>query len=75
MRRASRILEEACPRGRDHSPKWVAAPAPPLAVHGTDGAVLQGAMVLVGGAPWHGAYSVLGWTDALQLMKPEAIRR
>src|SRR5947207_11266044 len=46
---------------RASTPRWVAAPAPPLAAHGTDGAVLQGAMVLVGGAAWHGAYSILGW--------------
>jgi hypothetical protein len=60
---------------RASTPRWVAAPAPPLAVHGTDGAVLRGAMVLAGGATWHGAYSVMGWSDALQLMKPGGIRR
>ena len=47
---------------------WKPAPRPPLTVHGTSGAVLQGTMVIAGGATRHGALSLLGWSDALQLM-------
>ena len=54
---------------------WRPAPPPPLPVHGTNGAVLQGAFVIPAGASRHGALSVAGWSNVLQLMKPaEAVR-
>lgn len=53
---------------RAEAPRWRAAPPPPLAVHGADGAVLEGQMVIAGGAARHGLLSVLGWTDKLQVL-------
>lgn len=47
-------------------PVWRPAPEPPLAVHGADGAVFQGTVVIAGGASRHGALSVTAWTDAFQ---------
>lgn len=55
---------------RAQIPRWEAAPAPPLPVHGTNGAVLQGTIAIAGGASRHGALSVAGWSSALQLIKP-----
>lgn len=49
---------------------WQQAPKPPLAVHGADGAVFDGRMVLVGGASRHGLSSVIAWTPAFQIMDP-----
>jgi hypothetical protein len=43
-------------------------------VHGTSGAVLQGTMAIAGGATRHGALTLLGWSNALQLMDPTVIR-
>jgi N-acetylneuraminic acid mutarotase len=51
-------------------PRWEPAPFPPLAVHGTDGVVLQGTIAIAGGASRHGALSAAGWTRALQLFNP-----
>ena len=61
------------PRGAQQ--RWKPAPPPPLAVHGTDGAVLQGALVIAGGSSRHGALSLAGWSKELQLLKPGAVRR
>jgi hypothetical protein len=47
-------------------PSWRPAPPPPLAVHGADGAVFQGRLVIVGGASRHGMLSVTAWTDRFQ---------
>ena len=47
--------------------RWEAVPAPPLAVHGSNAAVLQGMIAIAGGASRHGPYSVAGWTSLLQL--------
>jgi hypothetical protein len=47
-------------------PAWRPAPPPPLAVHGADGAVFQGRLVIVGGASRHGMLSVTAWTDVFQ---------
>jgi hypothetical protein len=55
--------------------RWQPAPPPPLTVHGTSGAVLQGGMVIAGGSTRHGALTLLGWSDALQLMHGGAVRR
>jgi Kelch motif len=52
---------------RTQAPRWEPAPSPPLAVHGTDGALLDGMIAIAGGATRHGAFSVAGWTSALQL--------
>ena len=60
---------------RSQSGRWEPAPAPPLVVHGTSGAVLQGNLAVAGGATWHGALSIVGWTDALQILTPPAIAR
>lgn len=46
--------------------RWRAAPPPPLAVHGADGAVFQGRLLIAGGASRHGTLSVTAWTDAVQ---------
>lgn len=51
---------------RAPSPEWQSLAFPPLAVHGADGAVLRGAMVIAGGAGRHGALSVTAWTTAVQ---------
>ena len=53
---------------------WEAAPAPLLAVHGTDGAILQGTLVLAGGASRHGALSLTAWSSTLQLLNLSARR-
>lgn len=50
--------------------RWESAPRPPLAVHGADGAVFEGRMVIVGGASRHGLASLTAWTPALQIMLP-----
>jgi N-acetylneuraminic acid mutarotase len=52
---------------RISTPRWEPVPKPPLAVHGTDGTVLDGMIAIAGGASRHGAFSVAGWTSALQL--------
>jgi N-acetylneuraminic acid mutarotase len=54
---------------RDPKPRWEPVPAPPLAVHGTDGAVVDGVIAIAGGATRHGAFSVAGWTSALQFFQ------
>jgi hypothetical protein len=42
---------------------------PPLAVHGTVGAVVRDTIAIAGGASRHGAYSVASWTNLLQLIR------
>lgn len=58
------VLDPAGSPGR-----WRAAPPPPLAIHGADGAVFQGTLVIVGGASRHGLLSVTAWTDAFQTLQ------
>ena len=60
---------------RGASPRWEPAPAPPLAVHGADGAVLHDSMVIAGGSTRHGALSATGWSKELLLMRPGVLRR
>ena len=60
---------------RSATQRWEPAPAPPLAVHGADGAVLHDAMVIAGGSTRHGALTLAGWSKELQLMQPVAVRR
>ncbi len=50
---------------------WQLAESPPLTVHGADGAVFQGRLVIAGGASRHGARSVTAWTPLLQMMTAE----
>lgn len=50
------------------APRWQAGPAPPLHVHGADGAVWHGGMVIAGGAARHGLLSIFAWTPSLQLL-------
>jgi Kelch motif protein len=55
--------------------RWEPGTRPPLAVHGTSGAVLQGAMAIAGGSTRHGYLTLTGWSKELQLMRPGAVRR
>lgn len=48
--------------------RWELVPPPPLAVHGADGTVFEGRMVVVGGAGRHGALSPSAWARAFQLL-------
>jgi hypothetical protein len=57
---------------REATPAWRPAPDPPLAVHGADGAVMEGRMMIVGGAGRHGALSIFSWTPAFQVLDEEA---
>lgn len=50
-------------------------PSPPLAVHGSEGAVIDGRFAIVGGAARRGLMSVLGWSDTLQMTTPGLIER
>jgi N-acetylneuraminic acid mutarotase len=59
---------------RSEPPRWEPVPMPPLPVHGTNAAVLQGSIVIAGGATRHGALSAAGWTDAVQLFRPPGHR-
>ncbi len=59
----------------EDTPVWRAAPPPPLAVHGSEGAAFQGTLVIAGGAGRHGALSVTSWTDALQVLDPAALQQ
>lgn len=53
---------------RAEKPRWEPAPPPPLAVHGADGTVFEGRMVIVGGASRHGALSPSAWTRTFQVL-------
>lgn len=55
---------------RAASPRWERAPPPPLPVHGADGVVFRGSMVIAGGASRHGLLSVTAWTDLVQRLTP-----
>ncbi len=48
---------------------WRALPLPPFAVHGAQGAVIDGAFYVVGGATRAGAMSSLAWSSALQVLE------
>jgi hypothetical protein len=52
---------------RAPAPRWEPAPTPPLAVHGTNAAVLRGMVAIPGGSSRHGALSAAGWSNRLQL--------
>lgn len=55
------------------APGWRPAPPPPAAVHGADGTVFQGTLVIAGGATRHGFLSVTAWTDAVQWLDAAAL--
>ncbi|MCC5869333.1 MAG: hypothetical protein JJU27_12545 [Gammaproteobacteria bacterium] len=48
--------------------EWQQAPSPPLAVHGADGAVVDGRFVIAGGASRHGLTSLTAWRDTVQVL-------
>jgi hypothetical protein len=50
-------------------------PAPPLVVHGVNGAVLEETLMIAGGSTRHGALSLAGWSSALQIMKRAPVPR
>ncbi|MBE0477169.1 MAG: hypothetical protein IBX62_08745 [Coriobacteriia bacterium] len=54
---------------RDERPRWELAQSPPLTVHGADGAVFEGRIVVVGGASRQGALSVTAWERTFQIME------
>jgi N-acetylneuraminic acid mutarotase len=54
---------------RAERPRWEPAPTPPLAVHGSNAALLGDVIAIAGGASRHGAFSAVAWTDSLQLFK------
>jgi N-acetylneuraminic acid mutarotase len=45
---------------------WRELPRPPLAIHGVEGAVIDGRYYVVGGATRAGGQSFVSWTDATQ---------
>jgi hypothetical protein len=52
---------------RASTQRWEPAPMPPLAVHGTNAAMLRGMIAIAGGSSRHGALTVAGWSNRLQL--------
>jgi hypothetical protein len=52
------------------SPHWVPFDGPPLPVHGTQGAVINGAFVIAGGAWQPGASSRFAWSNLTQVYRP-----
>ena len=53
--------------------QWQPAPPPPLPVHGADGAVLDGNLVIAGGAARHGLMSLFGWTGLVQVLDADML--
>jgi hypothetical protein len=51
---------------RAADPTWRELPRPPLAIHGVEGAVIDGRYYVVGGATRAGGQSFVSWTDATQ---------
>lgn len=45
---------------------WESLPPPPLAVHGAAAGVVDGQLIIGGGASRHGSWSVLSWTSVNQ---------
>jgi N-acetylneuraminic acid mutarotase len=56
-------------------PGWRSLPRPPLAVHGAEGAVIDGRYYVVGGATRAGGQSFVSWTDATQVFDLAALDR
>ena len=52
--------------------EWEPAPPPMLAVHGVEGAVVDGNLYVAGGAGRHGFWSVFSWTNAVQRLDEPA---
>lgn len=55
--------------------QWRPLAPPPLAVHGAQGAVLDGRFVIAGGASRHGQFSRFAWSGLLQAYTPGASDR
>lgn len=58
----------------DDARSWQPLPSPPLAVHGAAAGVVDGQLVIAGGASRHGAWSVLSWTATTQRLEADALR-
>ncbi len=52
-------------------PRWVEADPPPQAIHGVEGATLDGHFYKAGGANLQGGRSMFGWSDRLQIREPQ----
>jgi hypothetical protein len=57
----------------DERPRWERAPAPPLTVHGADGASFEGMIVIVGGASRQGAFSAAAWERTFQILEARGV--
>lgn len=64
------VIDAGAPRR-----EWREAPPPPLAVHGADGAVVDGRFVIAGGASRHGLTSLAAWRDTVQVLDRGAAGR
>ena len=58
---------------RASDPEWRELPRPPLAIHGVQGAVIDGRYYIVGGATRAGGQSFVSWTDATQAFDLDAL--
>lgn len=54
-------------------PTWLELSAPPLTVHGAQGAVIDGAFVIAGGASRPGGASRFAWSNLTQVYRPERL--
>ena len=52
--------------------QWTPLPPPPLAVHGAQGAVVDGRFMIAGGAARPGQFSRFAWSGLLQTYTPGA---
>lgn len=55
---------------RSGQDNWREAPRPMLAVHGAAGGVIEGRLIIAGGASRQGAFSVVSWTGITQAYEP-----
>jgi N-acetylneuraminic acid mutarotase len=51
--------------------RWAAGPQPPTPRHGAAAAVVDNMLYVIGGATRHGAFSVLGWSGAVEAFTPQ----
>jgi N-acetylneuraminic acid mutarotase len=58
----------------DSAAVWQAVPPPPLAVHGAEGALIDGRFYIPGGASRAGGLSFMSWSDDLQVLEIAALR-
>jgi hypothetical protein len=52
--------------------RWKDAPLPIVAVHGAAGAVVDGRLIVTGGARRQGALSPLGWSGVAESFEPKS---